>query len=183
MTESCQIIKQARSLFQIGDKLCWFCSHETCSRNQDWTQPQCGWILYVAHRPLCGQILDLKEKRIYELWIFASQPFYSLPPAPATFISFSSLWSWWLQSSGCCTCRSRSSSCRRTRSWWLPSASAQVVDRPNGRLPLKVAFYSTTGRVIFQMSALTLAHISNVNIVLRTLATFYKDGPQIQNSK
>ena len=62
------------------------------------------------------------------------------------------------------------------------SASAQVVDRPNGRLPLKVAFYSTTGRVIFQMPALTLGHISNVNIVLRTLATFYKDGPQIQNS-
>ena len=35
-------------------------------------------------------------------------------------------------------------------------------------LPLKVAFYSTTGRVIFQMPALTLGHISNVNIVLRT---------------
>ena len=47
-------------------------------------------------------------------------------------------------------------------------------------LPLKVAFYSTTGRVIFQMPALTLGHISNVNIVLRTLATFYKDGLPIQ---
>ena len=133
--------------------------------------------------PCVDKSLTWKKEDLRGRWIFASQPFYSLPPAPATFISFSSLWSWWLQSSGCCTCRSRRSSCRRTRSWWLPSASAQVVDRPNGRLPLKVAFYSTSARIIFQMSALTLAHISNVNIVLRTLATFYKDGLQIQNSK
>ena len=134
------------------------------------------WLNFLRGAPPPVWTNPWPEKRGFTRWIFASQPFYSLPPAPATFISFSSLWSWWLQSSGCCTCRSRNSSCRRTRSWWLPSASAQVVDRPNGRLPLKVAFYSTTGRVIFQMPALTLAHISNVNIVLRTLATFYKDG-------
>ena len=182
MTESCQIIKQARSPFQIGDKLCWFCSHETRSRNQDWTLYHNVAEFYTWRTAPCVDKSLTWKERGFTRWIFASQPFYSLPPAPATFISFSSLWSWWLQSSGCCTCRSRSSSCRRTRSWWLPSASAQVVDRPNGRLPLKVAFYSTTGRVIFQMPALTLGHISNVNIVLRTLATFYKDGLQIQNS-
>ena len=98
------------------------------------TIPQCGWILYVAHRPLCGQILDLK-KRGFTRWIFASQPFYSLPPAPATFISLSSLWSWWLQSSGCCSWRSRNSSCRRTRSWWLPSAPKQWIAQMAGAAP------------------------------------------------
>ena len=134
----------------------------------------------MAHRPLCGQILDLKKEDL--------RGGYS-PPNPFT------------------ACHQR-----RPPSFPFPPSDpddSKVVDvaveeveavvveeqgpddsppRPSSgspkwqELPLKVAFYSTTGRVIFQMPALTLGHISNVNIVLRTLATFYKDGLQIQNS-
>ena len=130
------------------------------------TIPQCGWILYVAHRPLCGQILDLKKEDL--------RGGYS-PPNPFT------------------ACHQR-----RPPSFPFPPSDpddSKVVDvaveevetvvveeqgpddsppRPSSgspkwqELPLKVAFYSTTGRVIFQMPALTLGHISNVNIVLRT---------------
>ena len=170
MTESCQIIKEARSTFQIGDKLCWFCSHETCSRNPDWT-PQCGCV----DKSSTWKKEDLRGG-------------YS-PPNPFT------------------ACHQR-----QPPSFPFPPSDpddSKVVDvaveevetvvveeqgpddsppRPSSgspkwqELPLKVAFYSTTARVIFQMPALTLGHISNVNIVLRTLATFFKDGLQIQNS-
>ena len=135
MTESCQIIKQARSTFQIGDKLCWFCSHETRSRNQDWTLYHNVAEFYTWRTAPCVDKSLTWKERGFTRWIFASQPFYSLPPAPATFISFSSLWSWWLQSSGCCSWRSRNSSCRRTRSWWLPSAPKQWIAQMAGAAP------------------------------------------------
>ena len=93
------------------------------------------WLNFIRGAPPPAWTNPWPEKRGFTRWIFASQPFYSLPPAPATFISFSSLWSWWLQSSGCCSWRSRNSSCRRTRSWWLPSAPKQWIAQMAGAAP------------------------------------------------